>query len=230
MRSIKVWVVCAAVVLIAITSYGSIPHVLYGKRIAGQVVDAGTGQPINGAHVAFLWESDITPHSFTAHNSRTICYHAAAAVTNEQGYFEIAPWREWSTYGVEPVDPVALVYVRGYTPRQIAVGDGSTDRPTNHVDQRYALKKFEGTVGERIEGIFQTVVRRDCRYGKDSQKSLYPMMKAVHGEARQIASSEIHRSTVSTIALIAAKAAIALDPTGAGDDEAVRAFIESNLK
>jgi hypothetical protein len=230
MRSIKVWVVCAAVVLIAITSYGSIPHVLYGKRIAGQVVDAGTGQPINGAHVAFLWESDITPHSFTAHNSRTICYHAAAAVTNEQGYFEIAPWREWSTYGVEPVDPVALVYVRGYTPRQIAVGDGSTDRPTNHVDQRYALKKFEGTVNQRMDSLFWNLSNRDCPYGKASQRSLFAMLKAIHSEARSIATSDDHRSTVSVIATIAAEAALAIDPTGPGNDSLVQSFIETNLK
>ena len=230
MRSIKVWVVCAAVVLIAITSYGSIPHVLYGKRIAGQVVDAGTGQPINGAHVAFLWESDITPHSFTAHNSRTICYHAAAAVTNEQGYFEIAPWREWSTYGVEPVDPVALVYVRGYTPRQIAVGDGSTDRPTNHVDQRYALKKFEGTVQERIDGMWGGMANRTCRYGGKSQKTLYPMLKTIYKEGQPIAETEQQRNTMRIISEFAAEAALARSPDGPVDDEPINKFIEENLK
>ena len=230
MRSIKVWVVCAAVVLIAITSYGSIPHVLYGKRIAGQVVDAGTGQPINGAHVAFLWESDITPHSFTAHNSRTICYHAAAAVTNEQGYFEIAPWREWSTYGVEPVDPVALVYVRGYTPRQIAVGDGSTDRPTNHLDQRYALKKFEGTAQERIDGMWSGIANRDCMYGGDSQKSLYAMLKAIYEEGRSIAETESQKNTIARVARFAADAALARDPNGPVDDDPIHKFIDENLK
>ena len=115
MRSIKVWLACAAVVLVAAASYGTIPHVLYGKRIAGQVVDADTGSPIARVHVAFLWESDITPRGFTAHNSRTVCYHAAATTTDLEGRFQIEPWREWSTYGVEPVDPIALAQLRAAT-------------------------------------------------------------------------------------------------------------------
>ena len=152
MRSIKVWLACAAVVLVAAASYGTIPHVLYGKRIAGQVVDADTGLPIAGVHVAFLWESDITPRGFTAHNSRTVCYHAAATTTDLEGRFQIEPWREWSTYGVEPVDPIALVYARNYAPQQLAVRDGSGDeRPTDHLGERYAVEEICGTV-DRANG------------------------------------------------------------------------------
>jgi len=231
MRSIKVWLACAAVVLVAAASYGTIPHVLYGKRIAGQVVDADTGSPIAGVHVAFLWESDITPHGFTAHNSRTVCYHAAATTTDLEGRFQIEPWREWSTYGVEPVDPIALVYVRNYAPQQLAVRDGSGDeRPTDHLTERYPLKKFEGTVDQRMDALFWNLSNRDCPYGKDSQKSLYPMLKAIHAEARSIASSEEQRSTVSAIATLAAEAALAIDPTGLGDDLLIRSFVEANLK
>ena len=231
MRSIKVGLACAAVVLVAAASYGTIPHVLYGKRIAGQVVDADTGLPIAGVHVAFLWESDITPRGFTAHNSRTVCYHAAATTTDLEGRFQIEPWREWSTYGVEPVDPIALVYARNYAPQQLAVRDGSGDeRPTNRLGERYALKKFSGSAGERIDALFRGVVSRDCRYGGSSQQSLYPMLKDVHAEAREIAGSEQQRSTISIIALIAAKAALALDPTGSGNDSQVDEFIEKNLR
>ena len=230
MRSIRVWLVCAAVVLIAMTSYGSIPHVLYGKRVAGQVVDAESGQPIGGAHVALLWESDITPHGFTAHNSRTICYHAAAAVTNDQGHFEIAPWREWSTYGVEPVDPVALVYVRGYAPRQIAVGDGSTHRPTNQMNQRYALKKFEGTVGERIDGMWSGIANRDCTYGGESQKSLYPMLRAMYEEAKSLGSGSEHVRRTRGFGRFAARAALAIDPSGPGNESAIDHFVTENMQ
>ena len=48
MRSMKVLLVCGALFLLALASCGSMPHVLYGKRIAGQVVDADAGQPIPG--------------------------------------------------------------------------------------------------------------------------------------------------------------------------------------
>jgi len=230
MRPIKIWLVCVAIVVVAVASYGAIPHVLYGKRIAGKVVDADTGAPIGGVHVAFLWESDITPRGFTAHNSRTICYHAAATVTDAQGQFQIEPWREWSTYGVDVVEPIAQVYARDYAPRQIAVRGNQAGRPTDHPVERYTLKRFTGSAAERIDAMFWGVVSRDCRYGGGSQKSLYPMLRDVHAEAKEIARSEQQRSTVSAIALIAAKAAIALDPTGPGNDSGVEEFIEGNLK
>jgi len=231
MRSIKVWLACAAVVLVAAASYGTIPHVLYGKRIAGQVVDADTGSPIAGVHVAFLWESDITPRGFTAHNSRTVCYHAAATTTDLEGRFQIEPWREWSTYGVEPVDPIALVYARNYAPQQLAVRDGSGDeRPTNHLGERYALKKFSGSAGERIDAMWGGIANRGCMYGGESQKSLFPMLKAIYEEARSTAQTQSQRNTVRIIAEFAAEAALARDPSGPVDNAPIEAFISENLK
>lgn len=124
MRRSRVLVGFAAVVIAATAAAGFFPHRLYGKRIAGQVVDAVTGRPVAGAHVAFLWESGIIPSGFTGHNSRDICYHAAAVVTDEQGRFEVAPWQEWSTYYIEVHDPAGLVYAPRYVPRQIALREG----------------------------------------------------------------------------------------------------------
>ena len=199
MRSIKVGLACAAVVLVAVASYGTIPHVLYGKRIAGQVVDADTGSPIAGVHVAFLWESDITPRGFTAHNSRTVCYHAAATTTDLEGRFQIEPWREWSTYGVEPVDPIALVYARNYAPQQVAMRDGSSDeRPTNHLGERYALKKF-CRFGGRSESTrcSGTVDSRDCRTGGQSEELLSRCSKRSMPRRANIAEFRGARSTVS---------------------------------
>jgi hypothetical protein len=230
MRSIRVWLMCAAVVVVAIASYGAIPHVLYGKRIAGQVVDADTGAPIAGVHVAFLWESDITPRGFTAHNSRTICYHAAATITDAHGQFQIEPWREWSTYGVEPVDPIALVYVRDYAPRQIAVRGDSADRPTDHLAERYALKRFTGSAGERIDAMWGGLANRGCMYGGNSQKSLFPMLKAIYEEGRSLAQTERQKNTVRIIAQFVAEAALAREPNGPVDDTPIQEFITENLK
>ena len=103
-------IVAFAATFLPTAASGGAPHRLYGKHIAGQVVDAETGQPVAGAHVAFLWESTIIPSGFTGHNSRTICYHAAAAVTDAQGRFDVPAWSEWSTYNVENRDPNGLVY------------------------------------------------------------------------------------------------------------------------
>jgi len=226
----KMLLVCGALFLLALASCGSMPHVLYGKRIAGQVVDAGTGQPIPGVHVAYVWESTVIPRGFTGHNSQTICYHAAAAMTDATGHFQIEPWREWSTYGVEVADPNALVYARDYQPRQISLHEGPIEPPRERLHEHYELKRFSGTVDERMHSLFWNLANRGCHNGKDSQKTLYPMLKEIHAEARSIARTDEERATVSIIAKLAGKAALAIDPIAAGQDAQVDAFTEQNLK
>src|SRR5512135_1778125 len=110
------WIV---MVLFVYWFWNNAPTVLSGKRTAGHVVDAGTGAPIPGVHVALLWESETVPKSFLGGGGRTVCVHAAAAVTDAQGAFDIPAWREYSTYRVYMYNPVALVYARDYVPRQI---------------------------------------------------------------------------------------------------------------
>ena len=229
MPSVKVVLACAIVLLLGIASCGSLPQVLYGKRIAGQVVDAATGAPLAGVHVAYLWESPIIPKGFTGHNSRDVCYHAAAAMTDASGRFEVEPWREWSTYRVVNGSPSALVYVRAYQPLQITVKEDAGS-PTAHPHQRYSLKPFAGTVDDRLHQLFWNLANRSCHYGKQSQKSLYPMLKAIYAEAASIARTEDHRSTAANIASIAAVSALALDPNSDSNDALVDTFIRNNLQ
>jgi hypothetical protein len=226
----KMLLVCGALFLLALASCGSMPHVLYGKRIAGQVVDAGTGQPIPGVHVAYVWESTVIPRGFTGHNSQTICYHAAAAMTDATGHFQIEPWREWSTYGVEVADPNALVYARDYQPRQISLHEGPIEPPRERLHEHYELKRFSGTVDERMHSLFWNLANRGCSYGKKSQQSLYPMLKDVHAEARNIARTDAQKSTSRIIAQLAADAALAMDPNTPADDQPVQSFIEKNMQ
>ncbi len=183
----KLLFLCAALAASTTASCGMIPHLLYGKLIAGQVVDADTGKPIAGVHVALLWESTINPSGFTGHNSRTICYHAAAAVTDSMGHFKVEPWNEWSTYDVDNVDPKVLVYARSYVPRQIALHEGYQVSPTERLKERYDLKPFEGTPDERLNSLFYGLANRGCRYGKESQKRLFPMLRSIYQEASQVA-------------------------------------------
>jgi hypothetical protein len=204
--------------------------VLYGKRIAGQVVDAATGQPLPGVHVAYVWESGVIPSGFTGHNSQTICYHAAAATTDATGHFQIEPWREWSTYRVLVADPIALVYARNYQPRQIALLQGPIEPPIERLNERYALERFSGTVSERLEAMWGGIANRGCMYGKESQKSLFPMLKDIYSEARQISRTDDQKRTTRIIAELAAGAALAIDPNGPTQDALVRSFIDGNLK
>jgi len=209
---------------------GLIPHLLYGKRIAGQVVDAETGKPIEGAHVAFLWRSGIIPSGFTGHNSRDICYHAAATTTDAYGKFQIPDWKEWSTYDVVLVGPTVLVYKLGFKPMQMLTQRESERGPVEHLDERYVLSRFVGSVKERLNSLYFGLANQGCDYGGPSQKTLYPMLKSIYAEARSIARAPEETKTLSSFATQAAYAALALDPQGPARDNEVKAFISENLK
>jgi hypothetical protein len=222
--------VIAVFALSAAATGGILPHVLYGKRIAGHVVDSNTGQPIAGAHVAFVWESGIIPSGFTGHNSRDICYHAAAAVTDQQGRFEIAPWKEWSTFDVDVHEPTALVYARQYMPRQIPLREGKLKPPIERANERYLLQVFTGTVDQRLDAMWRGIANHSCSYGGESQRSLFPMLKAIYQEARNIASTDEQRKQVHGYAAMAARAAIAPDPNGPANVARVDQFIKEELQ
>jgi hypothetical protein len=230
MKLLGLVVLYIAVALFGAAALAKLPHVLYGKRIAGQVVDADTGQPIAGAHVAFVWESGIIPSGFTGHNSRDICYHAAAAVTDQAGHFQVAPWRKWSTYSVNPEEPIALVYARNYTPRQIPIHVGYYVPPIERTNERFALKVFKGNTDQRMDALFWGLSNKDCAYGGQSQKSLYALLKAILDESRQIARTKDNQDTVDTIARMAAKAALAADPNGRVTEAQVNEFIREHLQ
>jgi len=230
MKGSKAIFAVAAFVIAATAAASLFPHRLYGKRIAGQVVDAATGQPIAGAHVAYLWESGIIPSGFTGHNSRDICYHAAATVTDAQGRFEIAPWKEWSTYDVEVHDPEALVYAPRYMPRQIVLREGKLKPPQERPNERYELHAFSGTVDERLKSMWWGVANRGCSYGGASQRSLFPMLKAMYDEARHIATTEQQTKQVNGYAVMAANVAIAADPNGPSNNAEIERFIREKLQ
>lgn len=224
--------ICAAVAILGAATLAKLPHALRGARISGQVVDADTGRPIAGAHVAYIWESEIIPIGFAFHNTRTICYHAAATTTDAEGRFQIDAWRKWSTYSIDLSDPTALVYAPNYVPLQARLlpADPESDPPpTEHLSERYAMKPFAGTVDERMNMLFFGLANQSCDYGKESKKSLFPMLKAIHGEARQIAQTDRQRGTVRNIAELAADAGLATWPNGPADSARDEAFIKENL-
>ena len=230
MRIVYVVISCIAVGLFGAMAIAKLPHALYGKRIAGQVVDAETGAPIPGAHVAFLWESTIIPSGFTGHNARDICYHAAATVTDRDGKFEVPGWRKWSTYDVYFTDPYAIVYVRAYEPFSRPLHVGPSSAPIDRPDQRFELKLFSGDVNQRINMLFFNLANKGCDYGKQSQKSLYPMLKNVYHEASEIAHSVEEKRTAHVIAEFAANAAMAVNPNSAVDIARTEAFIREELR
>ena len=229
-RSTKAILSVSAIVVAAVIVFQFLPHRLYGEPVAGHVLDAESGEPVKGAHVTLYWESPIEPHGFTAHSSRDICFHAAATITDSQGHFAIPPWSEWSRYSVESHDPIAIVYAPGYTPRQIVMYAGEFRPPIQRPNERFELQRFSGSVDERLNVMWWGIANHGCSYGGDSQKSLFPMLRAVYEEARQIALTDAQRQYANSYAIMAANAAIAADPNGPSKDKEVDQFISEQLK
>jgi len=219
-----------AFALAASTISTFLPHRLYGKRIAGQVVDAETGNGIPGAYVAFYWESGIIPSGFTGHNSRDICYHAAATITDAHGDFAVPSWKKWSTYDVDLHDPIALVYILDYIPRQISLKEeGQLAPPKEHRNERYALHRFAGSANERLNVMWRGIANRGCPYGGASQKSLFSMLKAMHDEAKHIASTKEQERNAYFFSVMAAEAALARDPNTDANESELDRFIRERL-
>jgi hypothetical protein len=74
--------------------------------------------------------------------------------------------------------------------------------------------------------LFYGLANQSCAYGDGSQKSLYPMLKAIYTEARRIATP----AEANGFALEAAYAALAPNPNGAAQTAALDTFIRENLQ
>lgn len=207
-----------------------LPVRVYGKRIAGEVVDAATGKPLANVYVSFLWEAGIVPRGFTAHNSRDICYHAAAAITDDAGRFGIEPWVKWTTYSVAPTMPIVLVYAPGYVPEHDVLEPHPNGTPSVRLHLRYRLWPFTGSVDQRMGMLYGGLANRGCDYGGESQMTLFPMLYAIYNEARAIALTDRQRRTVTAIAHQAADAALHFDVEAPIRDDDVEAFIREHLQ
>lgn len=210
--------------------WNNAPQRLYGEPLAGMVVDAATGKPIPGAYVSYLWESATDPKGFFGSGGRDICYHAAGTRTDDTGRFHVDGWSEWSTYRVQNRDPQALVYAPGHARGIFMLQTGTIKPPVQRLHEVYGLDRFSGTTEQRIESLFMGFANRGCHYGGESQKSLYPMMRATYYEIRPLAMSLDERATVASLAGITASTALAFDPNGPSQAEREAAFIEENLQ
>src|SRR5574340_872135 len=194
--------------------WNNAPQRLYGEPLAGTVVDATTGKPIPGAYVSYLWQGATDPKGLFSGSGRDICYHAAGTVTDSDGRFHVKPWSEWRTWSVANQDPQALVYAPGYEPTTILLNTGRTVPPIRRLGERYSLNQDTEDLDKRFAALFFGFANRGCDYGGESQKSLYPMMKAIYAEAHGSAQTLEQIRTANSIGRFAARAALAIDPEG----------------
>ena len=207
------------------------PSVLFGKRIDGVVLDAETGQPVAGAYVTYRWQGEAMGEAFSAHNAPVICYHAAAAVTDAQGRFHIDPWEKKPTYKTMNEEPYAEVYARGYVPEQAASYTGPRHEPMQRPNDVIRIKKSNATGDKRLDEL-DDAARRGCAHGEGSQRALYPMLRAVVGEAKEFDGNNRQGVLLQSLKERAAAAYIAPNPVKDGQKSFVeiREFVQENLK
>ncbi len=210
--------------------WNNAPQRLYGEPLAGMVVDAATGKPIPGAYVSYLWESATDPKGFFGSGGRDICYHAAGTRTDDTGRFHVDGWSKWSTYRVQNRDPQALVYAPGYARGIFMLQTGTIKPPVQRLHEVYGLDRFSGTTEQRIESLFMGFANRGCHYGGESQKSLYPMMRAMYLEVRSVAQSAEQHQAARSLGRLAASVALAPDPNGPDQSRRIQSFLEEHLQ
>ena len=190
-----------------LVTYATASHALSGGPVDGQVLEYDTGKPVEGAMVVARWKGAI----FALVESRSVCVHAEMAVSDKNGFFRIAPWTQSA-----PVDS-ANVVLYAYKPKyQFAHGplafvgaEGKwnvfrKDRPqeilqtypdresavaATHPDNVY-LKPFVGNASERLDFLSSTLLGNLlCNEARESNKNLYPVVKAAYQEAKPLATT-----------------------------------------
>jgi len=192
-------------------------HTLSGKAIEGRVVEKGTNKPIPGAIVVVTWSSDIVPTGFTAHNAPTICYHAETATTDDAGRYHIAAWKSRRTFRVRAN---AIILPTAYKP-------GYASRPD--VTTTITMAPFVGTLEERLKTYDPFP---SCDFGGPSQRNLFPMLKAVYEETRQLAQTKQEQAWVEYMKRAAARSAVTYEPSddASAVEQKIQDFLKDNLR
>jgi hypothetical protein len=229
--SLALGVVLTLPLLLTLGACGGAPRTLYGKSIDGHVLDAKTGHPISGAYVIYLWRAGVIPTSFSGHNAPDICYHAAGAVTDAQGRFHIDAWQKPQRYNVPNREPTAWAYAPGYVPDGVPPPTGPEREPTMHPNDVIRLQPSHATGDERLEELWN-FIRRGCMHGGDSQRNLFPILKAAYDEAKSLAVSPEQLSMLHSFGRMVARTSINPDPMGDGGatDIEIEKFIRQSLQ
>ncbi|OGI68353.1 MAG: hypothetical protein A2W18_01165 [Candidatus Muproteobacteria bacterium RBG_16_60_9] len=162
---------------------------LSGGPVEGRVLEANTHKPISDVIVVARWKSHLASYA----HGKTVCYHVLTTTTNSEGQYQFPAWKEditadWQK-NIRPERVLIDAYKPGYhfdsVPR---------DRPNDRV-----LAPFTGgRGGERLLEIERTKQATvGCADPRANGKSLIPLYRALHDEAKPLAATREEESIVS---------------------------------
>lgn len=144
----------------------------------GRVLDEETRLPIEGAIVVFRWQGTGTK-AFV--DTQTVCYHVESAVTDAEGRYVTAPWKEESRYRDLSMKRVLdTAYKAGYVHTR-------TDRAAGV----HYLKLEIKSDGENFEYAKRVSSASGCPAAGESEINLLPLRRALLEQAK------LHAETVS---------------------------------
>jgi len=151
-----------------------------GLPFPGQVVDAETGRPIEGAFVLALWKGEVG-----LFDAQSICYHVETTVSDEDGRFRIPGWIGAGHFGVMNSYVSTAVYKQDYE-------DVFARKSSN----RLVLRRFKGTSEKRFGQLVKLVGPICDSKGKTSVEKLLPLSKLIYKEAKDIAYTNTDTKTL----------------------------------
>lgn len=140
----------------------------------GWVVDAESGEPVEGVIVVAYWGMEKAWAWSVAPAGAIAVFEE---VTDKDGYYRIPGWGpRLAEYSVrESADPLIILFKNGYEPRILGnmkvsgSGYNSKDsffRPSMWDGKTVEIKRFTGTPEERIEGMRRIIPNLEGDYSK----------------------------------------------------------------
>lgn len=156
-------------IILQITGCGMV-----GLPVTGQVMDAETGKPIEGAIVIARWVGV----NFISSN---VCIHVETAISDEKGKFQIPGWFGGDGFGISRVTVFTNAYKLGY---EEAYGLEIYKGDRKHKGD-IKMKIFKGNNTHRMEYLRSLTV--SCYSGGESEENTLVLRKAIYEEAKDIA-------------------------------------------
>ncbi|MFZ5619388.1 MAG: carboxypeptidase-like regulatory domain-containing protein [Pseudomonadota bacterium] len=154
----------------------------------GRVLDAQTGQPIEGAFVVMRW---IGYGGY----SQSQCFHVDVAETDAQGRFHIPEWRndQRSATLVDQLRNVDVVHKPGYRLAERTYREQSQKQGVwyLHADRR--------SVEDRLEYLLHVLDVTRCGAQDKSDMSLLRLYRSLYEEGGEIAATAQEKDQVDTL-------------------------------
>jgi hypothetical protein len=175
---------CAALAAMVAMAGCSSAAALSGPAVFGRVVEPD-GTPVGAAQVVVLWQGTLRT---AFHGSGAMCLLALATVTDDAGRFSVPGWqRAFDNAALYDYD--IRVYKRGYRRAEGETSGADTGRglaavPPDGVTVR--LRRFSGSVTERLDALARPAARAGCAEGGASRANALPYYRAMNEELKAL--------------------------------------------